>query len=85
MTEKYDHLPKYGVHGLHTRNVSNKTVQPWTFCEVDGHSPYQKNNVTKQYTFNKSMNKLHENSLGLSSTTNPEPKGQPSHCLLRQT
>ena len=28
---------------------------------------------------------LHENSVGLSSTANPKPKGQPSHCLLRQT
>jgi hypothetical protein len=31
-----------------------------------------------------SMN-VHENSVRLSSTTNPKPKGQPSHCLLRQT
>ena len=28
---------------------------------------------------------IHENSVCLSSTTNPKPKGQPSHCLLRRT
>jgi hypothetical protein len=28
---------------------------------------------------------IHENSVGLSSTTNPKPKGKSSHCLLRQT
>ena len=28
---------------------------------------------------------VHENSVGLSSTTTPIPKGKPSHCLLRQT
>ena len=28
---------------------------------------------------------LHENSVGLSFTTNPKPKEQPSHYLLRQT
>ena len=26
-----------------------------------------------------------KNSVGLTSTTNPKPKGQPSHCLIRQT
>ncbi len=30
-------------------------------------------------------NYVYENSVGLSSTTDPKPKGQPSHCLLRQT
>ena len=28
---------------------------------------------------------VHENSVGLSSTTNPNLRGKPSHCLLRQT
>ena len=28
---------------------------------------------------------MHESSVGLSSTTNPKPRGKPSHCLLRQT
>ena len=28
---------------------------------------------------------IHENSEGLSSATNHKTKGQPSHCLLRQT
>ena len=27
---------------------------------------------------------VHENSEGLSSATNPKPKGLPSHCLFRQ-
>ena len=30
------------------------------------------------------VQRLHENSEGLSSATNPKPKGLPSHCLLRQ-
>ena len=30
------------------------------------------------------LNVPHENSEGLSSATNPKPKGLPSHCLLRQ-
>ena len=27
----------------------------------------------------------YKNSVGLSSATNPKPKGQPSHCLFGQT
>ena len=27
---------------------------------------------------------MHENSVGLTFTTNPKPKGLPFHCLLRQ-
>ena len=37
------------------------------------------------YAFNTHVTYIHENSVGLSSTTNPKPKGQPSHCLLRKT
>ena len=28
---------------------------------------------------------VYESSVGPSSTTNPKPRGKPSHCLLRQT